>query len=88
MDRNDIRNEVIGVMRSLRSENSFNFESENVKGVKGEKFSLTRDFGLDSIDMCHLCIECEKKFQINLPIDIERNITLGEFVDLVEKELS
>jgi len=76
--RRIVREMIFDVLQKKRSR----FKLEDVK----EGASLTRDLGIDSLDILQMTAICEKKFQLKLPDEESQSLDeLGSIVKTIVK---
>ena len=79
-DRETIRHTLIEIMEADTGETYGNLEDGK---------NLRTDLGLDSVDVVSIVSQVERRFRIRLSqTDLEKLVTAGDVLDLLQKKLS
>ena len=80
LDRDAIRKTLIGLMEADTGETYPNMDDDK---------NLRADLGLDSVDVVSIVSQVERRFRIRLSQqDLEKLVTVGDVLDLLQKKLS
>ena len=79
-DRNAIRSTLIELMEADTGGTYTNLDDSN---------QLRTDLGLDSVDVVSIVSQVERRFRIRLSQqDLEKLVTVGDVLDLLERKLT
>lgn len=78
------KGEVRAILRDLVIE--IKTSARELAGDRLEHAALTKDIGLDSLDLINLLFRCEERFKCSIPAeDVDQNIlTFGKFAEYLE----